>query len=129
MRGDWRALSRARAEGEGVRCAGARRRALRSAGHRTRGPHQACDRPVQISARDRVRRRAPEDRDRQVEAERVAAVRRASALIKRSSMAIGLLLTLGACQSEFDKAKTDFELRQKNGATDADLCIAAAKVK
>jgi hypothetical protein len=32
-------------------------------------------------------------------------------------------------QSDFDKAKTDFELRENNHATDAELCVAAGKVK
>ncbi len=44
---------------------------LGRAGRRAAGARQGADRPLQISARDRVRRRAAEDRDGQAQAERV----------------------------------------------------------
>ena len=58
MRGDRRALRRARAEGEGVRGAGGGCASLGRAGRGAAGACEGADRPLQISARDRVRRRA-----------------------------------------------------------------------
>ena len=44
-------------------------RAVGRAGRRAAGPREGADRPLQISARDRVRGRAAEDRDGQAQAE------------------------------------------------------------
>src|SRR5207248_3114789 len=71
MCGDRRALPRARTKGEGVRGAGGGWGRFGCAGRRAPGPRQGADRPLQISARDRVRGRAAEDRDREAQAERV----------------------------------------------------------
>ena len=50
-------------------------------------------------------------------------------MIKLVCLTVIILASLTGCQSKFDKAKADFELREKNGATDAELCVAAGKVK
>lgn len=50
--------------------------------------------------------------------------------MRKSYCTVLVVLTLSGCgQSEFDRTKADFELREKNGATDAELCVAAGKVK
>ena len=49
--------------------------AVGRAGRGAAGARESADRPLQISARDRVRRRAAEDRDGQAQAERVESVK------------------------------------------------------
>ena len=63
---------RPRPDREGVRRPPSGARADRPPGHRAPGPRQGRHRAVQVPARDRVRRRAPEDDERQGPAERAA---------------------------------------------------------
>lgn len=41
---------------------------------------------------------------------------------------IAAALALGACQSQLDKAKADYEFMKRNGATSAELCHASDAV-